>query len=163
MRIGPGFPSLQFLISHDPAGEDSGSFVKKILYPHSSESLDHALKMHPSPSPTLEIGEELHSWEPREPPRQVGGSRPWQQIPANAARHRAELPAFYRGAWAAVRVKYSSVDTLIPVDGPGAGVDCRAAQVYILGVMTAQWKRMVCGCLGLSSPGSILEFCQLCP
>ena len=50
-----------------------------------------------------------------------------------------------------------------PVDGPGAGVDRRTAQVYILGVMTAQCKRMVCSCLGLSSPGSILGFCQLCP
>lgn len=50
-----------------------------------------------------------------------------------------------------------------PVDGPGARVDHRTAQVYILGVMTAQCKRMVCGCLGLSSPGSILGFCQLCP
>lgn len=119
--------------------------------------------MHPSPSPTLERREELHSWELREPPREVGGSRPWQQIPANATRHRAELPALCSGSLVGVRVKYSSVDMLIPGDGPGAGVDCRAAQVYILGVMPAQWKRMVCGCLGLSSPGSILGFCQLCP
>lgn len=50
-----------------------------------------------------------------------------------------------------------------PVDGPGARVDHRTTQVYILGMMTAQCKRMVCGCLGLSSPGSILGFCQLCP
>lgn len=61
---------MQFLISHDPAGEDMGSFVQKIFYPLSSKPLDHALKMHPSPSPTLGRGEELHSWEPREHPRQ---------------------------------------------------------------------------------------------